>query len=101
MKFTTKTTHHVDYNDLDEAISEFLKEKGATKTNFEIVAYEELGNYTAKTFNISKYDWAFPSEEEKQEILDGKLHWRTGKIMEWMHAEEKIPAGDYIVKINW
>lgn len=101
MKFTTKTIRSVNYNDLDESISEFLKEKGAKTSEFEIVAYEELGNDSAQTFNVGKYDWAVPSEGDKQEILDGKLHWRTGKILEWMCSEEKIPAGDYVVEISW
>lgn len=101
MKITTKTIHSVNYNDFDEAISEFLKEKGATETSFEIVAYEELGNDSAQTFDIGKYDWAVPNEEDKAEILNGTLHYRTGDILEWMCAEGKIPAGDYVVEISW
>lgn len=43
MKFSTTTIHKVDYNDFDNAINEFLKEKGANKIDYEIVADEELG----------------------------------------------------------
>ena len=60
MKFQTKTIHSVDYNDLDEAINEFLKEKGATKTDFEIVAHHELMNDMSKEFSVGKYNWAVP-----------------------------------------
>lgn len=101
MKITTKTIHEVDYNDLDEAISEFLKEKGAAKTEFKIVAYEELGNDSAQTFSIGGYDWAVPKEKEKAEILKGKLHYKTSSIMEWMCSEGKIPSGDYVIEICW
>lgn len=36
MKYQTRTTNFVNYNDLDRAISEFLKEKGAKNTQFEV-----------------------------------------------------------------
>lgn len=101
MKYQTRTTNFVNYNDLDRAISEFLKEKGAKNTEFEVVAYEELGNDSDKAFNIGKYDWAVPDEKDKQEILRGNLYFRTGPILEWMCAEGKIPAGDYVVEISW
>lgn len=101
MKYQTRTTNFVNYNDLDRAISEFLKEKGAKNTEFEIVAYEELGNDSDKAFNIGKYDWAVLDEKDKQEILRGNLYFRTGVILEWMCAEGKIPAGDYVVEISW
>ncbi len=101
MKIDTKTIHSVNYNDLDRAISDFLKEKGGKNCEFEVVAYEELCNDTAKTFNIGEYDWAVPDEDEKEEILGGKLHFKTSSILEWMSAEGKIPSGEYVVKISW
>lgn len=101
MKFQTKTIHSVDYNDLDEAINEFLKEKGAIKTDFEIVAHHELMNDMSKEFSVGKYNWAVPSESDKSEILNGKLGWQTNKILEWICSEGKIPAGDYVVDISW
>lgn len=100
MKITTKTIHSVNYNDFDEAINEFLREKGV-KRNFEIVDHHELMNDVSVSFDVGKYDWAVPTEKEKQEILNGKLGWRAGKILEWMHAEGKIPSGEYLVKISW
>ena len=101
MKFSTTTIHKVNYNDFNKAINEFLKEKGANKIDYEIVADEELGNDCAKAFDVGKYNWAIPSENEKQEIINGKLAWSTGKILEWMCQEEKIPSGEYLVKISW
>lgn len=101
MKYQTRTTNFVNYNDLDRAISEFLKEKGAKNTQFEVVAYEELGNDSDKAFNIGKYDFSLPDESDKADILNGKLHYQTGRILEWMCAEGKIPAGDYVVEISW
>lgn len=97
MKIETKTTHHVNYNDLDDAINEFLKKKGCSKT-FEFVDHEEMMNDSSKEFNIGSYDWAVPDEEKKKEIIGGKLSWRTNWILEWMHEEDEIPSGNYVDK---
>ena len=100
MKIETKITHHVNYNDLDRAINEFLKKKGCVK-KFEFVAHEEMSNDSSKEFNIGHYDWAVPDEKKKKEIIDGKLSWRTSCILEWMHEEGEIPFGNYVVKVSW
>lgn len=101
MKFSTTTIHKVNYDDFDKAINEFLKEKGAEKRDYEIVADEEFGNDCEKAFDVGKYDWAIPTDEEKESILSGKLAWSTGKILEWMCQEGKIPSGEYLVEISW
>ncbi len=58
---------------------EFLKDKGAKKSQFEIVAFEELSNYSSKIFDIGKYSFDIPDDDNKAEILDGKLHYRTNE----------------------
>jgi len=99
MIFNTKTVHEVDYNDLDEAINLFLKSKGAKKCDFEIVAHHELSNDVFKTFSVGQDD--ILKETTKQDILEGRLHWRAGKILNWMFEDGLIPEGEYLVKISW
>ncbi len=101
MKYSTTTIHKVNYNDFDAAINDFLKEKGAAKEDYEIVADEQLGNDCEKAFDIGKYDWAVPTERDKQEMLKGDLYYNTSKILEWMCQEGKIEAGEYLVEISW
>jgi hypothetical protein len=100
MKIETKITQHVDYNDLDDAINEFLKKKGCLKT-FEFVSDHEMSNDSSKEFTIGKYDFSIPSEADKKEILNGRFSWKAGKILEWMHHEGEIPLGNYVVKVSW
>jgi len=101
MKFTTKVIHEVNYNDFDNAINEFLEQKGGKPYEFEIVAHHELGNDMSKTFSAGQYDWCKPDDYDKAEILDGELHHRGGDILEWMHEDGLIPSGEYLVKISW
>lgn len=101
MKIETKTTHYVNYRDFDDAINSFLKSKGEMRCDFEIVAHHELGNDSCVNFTIGKYDWSKISEEKKQEILNGNLRYKGGKILEWMLEEKLIPAGEYIVTVSW
>lgn len=100
MKIDTRISHHVDYNDLDNAINEFLKKKGCLKT-FEFVADHEMSNDSSKEFTIGKYDFSIPSEKDKQDILNGKFSWKASDILEWMHEEGEIPFGNYVVKVSW
>ena len=86
---------------MDVAVREFLKSKGAIDCDFEIVAHEELSNNMSKSYNVGQYDWAVPKESDKKEISNGKSHYRTGKILEWMCAEKVIEPGEYVVDISW
>lgn len=72
MKIDTKIIHHVDYNDLDEAINEFLKEKGCKEYDFEFVCEYEACNDTSYEISVGKYDWAKIKEKGKQKILESK-----------------------------
>jgi hypothetical protein len=99
MKFTTKTIHFVNYNDFDEAINDFLEEKGVKPYEYEVCVQHEVGDGDNLTFEVGLHDWAKISEDDKQCILDGELN--TNEILEWMHEEGKIPAGEYLVEIFW
>jgi len=100
MKIETKPTHHINSNDLDKAINEFLKKKGCLKT-FEFVADHEMRNDSSQVFDIGEYDWAIPDDDEKAEILSGDFHYRGDDILEWMHHEGEIPLGNYVVEVSW
>ena len=54
MKTTKKTIFEVDYNELDESINSFLKSKGYTGRDFEVISEEELSNYIQKSFDVGK-----------------------------------------------
>ncbi len=96
MNYTTKIIREVDYISLDDAITEFLKSKGLDK-RYESVAYEEWSNYESHSFSVQ----AKASEGEIKEIMEGKLHYKTQDILNWMCAEGKIEEGEYLVSINW
>ena len=101
MEYTTTTIHKVNYNNFDKAICEFLKQKGAKDCEFEIVAHHELGNDTDKAFLVGKYDWHKLVESDKEDILNGELHWKGETILNWMYEDGLIPAGEYLVEISW
>lgn len=96
MKTNTKTVREVDYNDLDEAITEFLKSKGVNK-NYECVAYEEWGNYESHSFDVD----GDIDEADKTQILHGNLHYQTQNILNWMAEENVIENGEYLVSVYW
>lgn len=101
MKINTKTVHKVDYNEFDRALSEFLKSKGAKSSDFEVVAHHELSNDSSQKFSVGQYEWQKLEDSDKEEILGGKLDFRGQDILNWMHEEGLVPAGEYIVDICW
>ena len=101
MKFTTKVIHEVNYNDFDNAINEFLEQKGGKPYEFEIVTHHELWNGMSTTFSVGLYDLTKPNDNHKKMILNDYLEYQGGDILEWMHEEGLIPAGEYLVKISW
>jgi hypothetical protein len=101
MKIDTRISHHVDYNDFDDAINEFLEKKGGKPYEFEIVAHHDLMNNMSKTFSVGLYDQTKLDDYDKAEILKGDLDYSGDDILEWMHEEGEIPFGNYVVKVSW
>ena len=101
MKINTKTVHKVEYNEFDKALSEFLKSKEAKDSDFEVVCHHELSNDSSQKFSVAQYDWQKLEDSDKEEILGGKLDFRGQDILNWMHEEGLVPAGEYIVDICW
>ncbi len=101
MNIITKTIHEVGFCELDKSISAFLKSKEAKDCEFELVDRHELMNGIAKDFSVGQYAWSKVTQSEKQSILDGNLDYQAGTILNWMHEEGLIPAGEYFVDVSW
>lgn len=96
MKFIVKTIREVDYKDLDEAVNEFLKSKGINK-NYNCVAYEEWSNNESHSFDVdSELD-----DDLLNDLMAGKLHYKTSDILNWMCHEGSIASGEYTINIFW
>lgn len=96
MKFETKTIRTVEYRDLDEAITEFLKSQGINK-NYQCVAYEEWSNRESHEFDVEPEI----DEDIREDLLNGKFHYKTSDILNWMCALNQIEAGEYLVEVSW
>lgn len=98
MKFTTKTTHHVEYNELDKAINQHFG-----TTHFEVVAVEEAGNDESRTFDFTENDTL--DEYDLEDIENFKNGWlpnyRTATLLLKMAQDGAIPFGCYVVNISW
>lgn len=89
----------VDYNDLDAAITSFLKEKeysGAWsgRHGYSCVAQNEWCNYQSHSFTVAPKK---PTSEDLEDL--GGLS--TGELLDYMCAEGKVEAGEYLVEIFW
>lgn len=95
MKITTKTTHHVDYYELEATIKKLY---GVT---YEIAAAEESGNDTSLEFfvdgAIQDYDLA-----DMRKLMAGEfIPFRTELWLNIMCCNQEIPSGAYIVRVSW
>ena len=82
-------------NELDRAITEFLRSKGHSEENFdkygcECVAENEWGNYQEHSFDVD----AIPTKEPLGSLA-------TGEILNLMCFEGYIEAGEYLVDCSW
>lgn len=96
MNVIKKVVFEVDYNDLDDAISDFLVEKGL-KGNYECVVCEEWGNDESHSFTVTPRI----RESNKKDIVARNLNYQTAILLDWMCAEGKIEPGEYLVNISW
>ena len=91
-----KTVFKVDYNDLDDFISEVYGHR------YEIVADEELSNYSSKEFDIKKEVLDDYDSKSLQEFIDdGKGQFNARLILIDLCNKGLIEEGDYIIKIYW
>jgi hypothetical protein len=99
MKTIKRSYICVNYNDIDDAINDFLKAKECKLNDrYEIACMEELSNDTSVEYLIDGEDF----EDEKNKILNSKLNkYRTIDILNWMASENIIEKGLYLIKISW
>lgn len=96
----TKTSvTKIDYYDLDECITSFLKEKGYSEKNFnkygyQCIAENEWCNYQSHSFTVKP---KMPTSADLEDL--GGLS--TGELLDYMCAEGNVEAGEYLVEIFW
>ncbi len=98
MNIVSKTTHHVDYIDVQQAIWEnFGKE-------FDFVANEEVGNDSAVeiyvTGNVSDTEQKL-FEAWLNDTNPFALMFDTRILFNKMASVGVIPKGDYVVSVSW
>lgn len=103
MKTVTKTIIEVNYNDLDEAITKFLKSKGFSDKNFDQCGYEsavenEWSNDQSHSFAVDGKIYSYQQEQVDRKKW-GKLSTRT--LLNLMFNEGLIESGEYIVDVSW
>lgn len=100
MNITKKVILEVDYNDLDRAVTAYLRSKGLiVKGTYESVAYEEWNNYASYDFKVCP-----DHKVRERDILDisaEKFNYNLDTILHLMAKDEVIPYGDYLVKVSW
>ena len=102
LEVTKNVVFEVDYVDLDEAITTFLRSKSFTNKNFdkhgyECVAENEWCNDQSHTFNVSA---ALPDKYELEKLANNQEPY-TCAILDWMCADGLIEAGEYLVNVSW
>ena len=98
-----KAVCKINYNDLDEIITEFFcgpkPENSWWKSPYEMVAYEEWGNYESHEFAVRKEKM---DETDVEEAKRGKWnHYSTSRLLNHLCAEGIIPECELIVKVYW
>jgi hypothetical protein len=96
LKVKIKTTHFVDYKDIDAFISHHMGR------SFECVAAEEWGNDTDKSMEIDGNVNAF--DRRDVEAFKGGTHngsFLTRQILEVLCADGKLPSGNYTIRVSW
>lgn len=95
MKITTKTTHHVDYTELEATIKKLY---GVT---YEIAAAEESGNDASLEFFVDGVIEDYDLDDMRKLISGEWIPFGTGLWLNIMCFNQEIPSGDYIVRVSW
>ncbi len=97
MKIYTRTTHYVEYRDLEKFINQ---EFGKV---FEIVVMEEVGNDVSLTFEIDGKITDYEQSDFDAWIdgNDNALMFQTRVILNKFASVGLIPKGSYVVSVSW
>ena len=99
LTINTKTVNEVDYDDVDQAIAEFLKSKGFDLgRRYECVCEEEWQNDMKKEWQIEPN---LPKDYDLKRFAENNFGFRTRTILDWMCADGLIPAGNYLIDVSW
>ena len=96
LKYKEIKYFEVDYDDLDDFISEQYGRE------FEIVADQELMNDVSKTVTIKKSvlnQWEQKDLEEWK--LTGRKNWMLYTLLTDLCNRDLIPEGEYLINISW
>jgi len=96
LNYTTKTSNHIDYNDLDNYIQKVLGWK-----NYEFVAVEECGNSENKSFSIdgklNEWDLINIKKWKRGQIV----HYSNQAILNYLCSLSVLEPGEYLVEVFW
>ena len=99
LKGNKKTVTELEYYQVDTAITDFLLSKGFSKKDmtcsregYVICAENEWSNDSEHSFDVE------PEVLEDQTTLK---YVSTNEILNWMCAEGKIEAGEYLINVCW
>lgn len=98
----TETYHTLEYHELDDLVNKYFP-----LSNFNVVADEELHNDSSRDFDLITKDaysnWQEYDKKNFNQIILGKLgaDGRTYMFLEFFVANDILPEGNYLVKVNW
>lgn len=95
----TETFHTMEYHEFDKLVNDLFP-----KTDFNVVADEELTNDTTKNYgNITKDDFFQNDLEDFYKMILGKKTtlYRTRVFLEFLVAFDMLPEGNYLIDISW
>lgn len=103
MKVNKKVIFEVYYNDLDRAITQFLKSKDGNFTfldgsRYESVSENEWSNDSCYNFNVTGQLSDSNRKIIEEGIFDGLS---TRLILDWMCEQGEIEPGEYIIRVSW
>jgi len=91
----SEMTHYVDFGDLES----FIKETYGFTYN--IAAAEECGNDTSLTYHIDGVLDLFEHSLFEQMLAGEWLPYKTRLILNKLHQDGHIPAGNYLMTVDW
>lgn len=93
----TKTTHYVDYKDLER----FAKATYPAIKDYSFVAVQECCNDSSHEFRLGG---TYPAAEkdEAQEVREGTIPtYNNSAVLQALFEDGLIPAGVYIIRVSW
>jgi hypothetical protein len=96
LKLKKQVFFEVDYNDLDQFISDFYG------VYYEFVADQECSNDSQHTFNIKKEKLAEYDQNKLNEFVNGKSRTYIARILlADLCNKDIIEPGKYLIKVCW